>query len=45
LVENDGAMLLGWKDRNLISASAWHWYRRRWRLDMLYSCINYMYFS
>jgi len=24
LVENDGAMLLGWKDRNLISASAWH---------------------
>ncbi|CAK7338324.1 unnamed protein product [Dovyalis caffra] len=24
LVENDGAMLLGWKDRNLVSASAWH---------------------
>lgn len=24
LVEADGAMLLGWKDRNLISASAWH---------------------
>ncbi|KAK1281042.1 Chitin-inducible gibberellin-responsive protein 1 [Acorus gramineus] len=24
LVEKDGAMLLGWKDRNLISASAWH---------------------
>ncbi|XP_058091703.1 chitin-inducible gibberellin-responsive protein 1-like [Magnolia sinica] len=24
LVESDGAMLLGWKDRNLISASAWH---------------------
>lgn len=24
LVERDGAMLLGWKDRNLISASAWH---------------------
>ncbi|GAB2284624.1 hypothetical protein Dimus_019079 [Dionaea muscipula] len=24
LVENDGAMLLGWKDRMLISASAWH---------------------
>ncbi|VFQ67308.1 unnamed protein product [Cuscuta campestris] len=24
LVEEDGAMLLGWKDRNLISASAWH---------------------
>jgi hypothetical protein len=23
LVEKDGAMLLGWKDRNLISASAW----------------------
>ncbi|KAG2682119.1 hypothetical protein I3843_11G177500 [Carya illinoinensis] len=23
LVERDGAMLLGWKDRNLISASAW----------------------
>lgn len=24
LVEKDGAMLLGWKRRNLISASAWH---------------------
>uniref|UniRef100_A0A1D1Z6Q0 Chitin-inducible gibberellin-responsive protein 1 n=1 Tax=Anthurium amnicola TaxID=1678845 RepID=A0A1D1Z6Q0_9ARAE len=24
LVEKDGTMLLGWKDRNLISASAWH---------------------
>ncbi|KAK6154386.1 hypothetical protein DH2020_008634 [Rehmannia glutinosa] len=24
LVEKDGAMLLGWKDRNLFSASAWH---------------------
>ncbi|GKA29285.1 scarecrow-like protein 21 [Tanacetum coccineum] len=24
LVEEDGAMLLGWKERNLISASAWH---------------------
>ncbi|KAH7860208.1 hypothetical protein Vadar_010660 [Vaccinium darrowii] len=24
LEEKDGAMLLGWKDRNLISASAWH---------------------
>ncbi|KAI9093202.1 hypothetical protein K1719_027216 [Acacia pycnantha] len=24
LVEKDGAMLLGWKHRNLISASAWH---------------------
>lgn len=24
LVETDGAMLLGWKDRNLISASAWY---------------------
>ncbi|KAK9070601.1 hypothetical protein SSX86_011003 [Deinandra increscens subsp. villosa] len=24
LAEKDGAMLLGWKDRNLISASAWH---------------------
>lgn len=24
LVEKDGALLLGWKDRNLISASAWH---------------------
>jgi hypothetical protein len=24
LVEKDGAMLLGWKNRNLISASAWH---------------------
>ncbi|KAL0406880.1 UNVERIFIED_CONTAM: Chitin-inducible gibberellin-responsive protein 1 [Sesamum latifolium] len=24
LVEKDGGMLLGWKDRNLISASAWH---------------------
>ncbi|KAF8410932.1 hypothetical protein HHK36_003469 [Tetracentron sinense] len=24
LVETDGAMLLGWKNRNLISASAWH---------------------
>ncbi|KAK1440004.1 hypothetical protein QVD17_05829 [Tagetes erecta] len=24
LVEKDGAMLLGWKDRDLISASAWH---------------------
>ncbi|XP_021725970.1 chitin-inducible gibberellin-responsive protein 1-like [Chenopodium quinoa] len=24
LVEKDGAMLLGWKDRMLISASAWH---------------------
>ncbi|KAK9155912.1 hypothetical protein Sjap_003392 [Stephania japonica] len=24
LLEKDGAMLLGWKDRNLISASAWH---------------------
>ncbi|XP_010267831.1 PREDICTED: chitin-inducible gibberellin-responsive protein 1-like [Nelumbo nucifera] len=24
LVEKDEAMLLGWKDRNLISASAWH---------------------
>ncbi|XP_057766522.1 scarecrow-like protein 21 [Salvia miltiorrhiza] len=24
LVEKDGAMLLGWKDRNLVSASAWH---------------------
>lgn len=24
LVERDGAMLLGWKDRNLVSASAWH---------------------
>ncbi|MQM16595.1 hypothetical protein Taro_049554 [Colocasia esculenta] len=24
LVEKDGVMLLGWKDRNLISASAWH---------------------
>lgn len=24
LVERDGAMLLGWKDRMLISASAWH---------------------
>ena len=23
LVEKDGAILLGWKDRNLISASAW----------------------
>ena len=23
LVEKDGAMLLGWKDRNLISTSAW----------------------
>ncbi|KAL6570722.1 Chitin-inducible gibberellin-responsive protein 1 [Orobanche gracilis] len=24
LLEKDGAMLLGWKDRNLVSASAWH---------------------
>ncbi|KAI3509948.1 hypothetical protein L1887_25473 [Cichorium endivia] len=24
LVEKDGAMLLGWKERNLIAASAWH---------------------
>lgn len=24
LVERDGALLLGWKNRNLISASAWH---------------------
>ncbi|TXG67328.1 hypothetical protein EZV62_008603 [Acer yangbiense] len=24
LVEKDGAMLLGWKDRALVSASAWH---------------------
>ncbi|KAF9588265.1 hypothetical protein IFM89_008682 [Coptis chinensis] len=24
LVEKDGAMLLGWKERNLVSASAWH---------------------
>ncbi|KAE8703201.1 Chitin-inducible gibberellin-responsive protein 1 [Hibiscus syriacus] len=24
LAEKDGAILLGWKDRNLISASAWH---------------------
>lgn len=24
LMEKDGAMLLGWKERNLISASAWH---------------------
>ncbi|KAK8648525.1 hypothetical protein V6N13_129275 [Hibiscus sabdariffa] len=24
LVEKDGAMLLGWKDRSLVSASAWH---------------------
>ncbi|KAG9159583.1 hypothetical protein Leryth_013560 [Lithospermum erythrorhizon] len=24
LLEKDGALLLGWKDRNLISASAWH---------------------
>ncbi|CBI20484.3 unnamed protein product, partial [Vitis vinifera] len=24
LVERDGAMLLGWKDRNLVSASAWY---------------------
>ncbi|KAG5020665.1 Chitin-inducible gibberellin-responsive protein 1 [Glycine soja] len=24
LVEKDGAMLLGWKNKNLISASAWH---------------------
>ncbi|KAF8414061.1 hypothetical protein HHK36_002060 [Tetracentron sinense] len=24
LVEKDGAMFLGWKERNLISASAWH---------------------
>ncbi|XP_028807681.1 scarecrow-like protein 21 [Neltuma alba] len=24
LVDKDGAMLLGWKSRNLISASAWH---------------------
>ncbi|VFQ82558.1 unnamed protein product [Cuscuta campestris] len=24
LVEEDGAMLLGWKERNLISTSAWH---------------------
>lgn len=24
LVEKDGAMLLGWKDRDLVSASAWH---------------------
>nr|GMC51810.1 scarecrow-like protein 21 [Ipomoea batatas] len=24
LLEKDGAMLLGWKERNLISASAWH---------------------
>lgn len=24
LVEKDGALLLGWKNRNLISASAWH---------------------
>lgn len=24
LVERDGALLLGWKQRNLISASAWH---------------------
>lgn len=24
LVEKDGGMLLGWKDRNLVSASAWH---------------------
>ena len=24
LVEKDGAMLLGWKDRNLISTSAWY---------------------
>ncbi|WCJ31313.1 GRAS family transcription factor [Euphorbia peplus] len=24
LLEKDGAMLLGWKNRNLISASAWH---------------------
>ncbi|KAG5020669.1 hypothetical protein JHK87_016524 [Glycine soja] len=24
LVEKDGAMLLGWKDKNLTSASAWH---------------------
>ncbi|PSS06172.1 Chitin-inducible gibberellin-responsive protein [Actinidia chinensis var. chinensis] len=24
LEEKDGAMLLGWKDRNLVSASAWH---------------------
>lgn len=23
LVEKDGAMLLGWKERNLVSASAW----------------------
>lgn len=24
LVEKDGGMLLGWKERNLVSASAWH---------------------
>lgn len=24
LLEKDGGMLLGWKDRNLVSASAWH---------------------
>jgi hypothetical protein len=24
LLEKDGAMLLGWKNRNLVSASAWH---------------------
>lgn len=24
LIEKDGAMLLGWKSRNLVSASAWH---------------------
>lgn len=24
LIETDGAMLLGWKNRNLVSASAWH---------------------
>lgn len=24
LVEKDGGMLLGWKDRNLVSSSAWH---------------------
>ncbi|KAJ8754696.1 hypothetical protein K2173_010787 [Erythroxylum novogranatense] len=24
LLEKDGAMLLGWKERNLVSASAWH---------------------
>ncbi|XP_071725840.1 chitin-inducible gibberellin-responsive protein 1-like [Rutidosis leptorrhynchoides] len=24
LIEKDGAMFLGWKDRNLVAASAWH---------------------